>query len=203
MHRNRSASAPVQRYWKAVPTGMSMETPGVRTVSSSPLSSRRQISPPAGQDMPELAHRGMDSRPVYLPWRDRGMDHVAGCGLHQVADLRPGGGAGIGGLGKRAGLHGHSFADSSTAYGTTRPPLSARLRRGSSSEGGTSPLPEALALFPGDVRREGRRNTTRTCPHRSPDRPRGEVMSGHRSSRLWWRRELPRLCASGGILTES
>ena len=45
MHRNRSASAPVQRYWKAVPTGMSMETPGVRTVTSSPLSSRRQISP--------------------------------------------------------------------------------------------------------------------------------------------------------------
>ena len=36
---------PVQRYWKAVPTGMSMETPGVRTVTSSPLSSRRQISP--------------------------------------------------------------------------------------------------------------------------------------------------------------
>src|SRR4026207_2505355 len=45
MHRNRSASAPVQRYWKGVPTGMSMETPGVRTVTSSPLSSRRQISP--------------------------------------------------------------------------------------------------------------------------------------------------------------
>ena len=45
VHRNRSASAPLQRYWKAVPTGMSMETPGVRTVTSSPLSSRRQISP--------------------------------------------------------------------------------------------------------------------------------------------------------------
>ena len=62
--------------------------------------------PLAGQDVPELAHRGMDGRPVHLPWRDRGMDHVAGCALHQVADLRPGGGAGIGGLGKRAGLQG-------------------------------------------------------------------------------------------------
>src|SRR6188472_3241059 len=45
MHRNRSGSAPVQRYWKAVPNGMSMETPGVRTVTASLLSSRRQISP--------------------------------------------------------------------------------------------------------------------------------------------------------------
>ncbi|MEN8235252.1 MAG: hypothetical protein ABFR89_10065, partial [Actinomycetota bacterium] len=35
---------------------------------------------------------------------------------HQVADLRPGGGAGIRGLGKRAGLHERSFASSSTAY---------------------------------------------------------------------------------------
>ena len=71
------------------------------------------VSPPdlslPRENMPELAHRGMDGRPVHLPWRDRGMDHVAGCAPHQVADLRPGGGAGIGGLGKRAGLHGHSF----------------------------------------------------------------------------------------------
>ena len=35
------------------------------------------------------------------------------------ADLRPGGRAGIGGLGKRAGLHGHSFAGLSTAYAAT------------------------------------------------------------------------------------
>jgi hypothetical protein len=47
------------------------------------------------------------------------MDHVAGCAPDQVADLRPGGGAGIGGLGKRAGLHGHSYAGSSTAYAVT------------------------------------------------------------------------------------
>ena len=40
--------------------------------------------------------------PVHLPWRDRGMDHVAGCATDEVAD-RPGGRAGIGSLGKRAG----------------------------------------------------------------------------------------------------
>src|SRR5678815_5786018 len=47
------------------------------------------------RDVPELAHRGMDGRPVHLPWRDRGMDHVAGSAPHQVADLRSGGGAEI------------------------------------------------------------------------------------------------------------
>lgn len=73
--------------------------------------------PPARQDVPELAHRGMDGRPVHLPWRNRGMDHGAGCAPDQGADLRPGGGAGIGGLGKRAGLRRRSFAgSSSTAY---------------------------------------------------------------------------------------
>ncbi len=42
---NWSGSTPVQRYWNAVPTGMSMETPVSRTVVSSPVASRRQICP--------------------------------------------------------------------------------------------------------------------------------------------------------------
>ena len=68
MHRNCSASDPGAAVLEASTTGMSMETPGVRTVTSSPLSSRRQILPAAGQDVPELADRGMDGRPVHLPW---------------------------------------------------------------------------------------------------------------------------------------
>lgn len=71
--------------------------------------------PPAGQDISELAHRGMDGRPVHLARRDRGMDCVAGRALHQVPDLRTGRGLVIGGLRKRAGPHGRSSVLSSTA----------------------------------------------------------------------------------------
>ena len=45
MQRNLSGSTPVQRYWNAVPTGMSIETPVPRTVVSSPVPSRRHICP--------------------------------------------------------------------------------------------------------------------------------------------------------------
>jgi len=56
--------------------------------------------------MPELAHGGVDGRPIHLTWRDGGVDHVAGLAFDQVPDLGPGGGAAIRGGGERAGLHG-------------------------------------------------------------------------------------------------
>jgi hypothetical protein len=42
---NVSGSAPSQRYWNEVPTGMSIETPARRSVVCSPVASRRQIRP--------------------------------------------------------------------------------------------------------------------------------------------------------------
>src|SRR5262249_26050368 len=56
--------------------------------------------PSARQDVPELAHRGVDGRPVDLTWWDGGVDHVAGLAFHQVPDLCSRGGAGIWGRGK-------------------------------------------------------------------------------------------------------
>ena len=45
MHINRRGVLPLLRYWKAVPTGISRETPGDRTVTFSSFASLRQISP--------------------------------------------------------------------------------------------------------------------------------------------------------------
>src|SRR6266511_165933 len=106
MQRNWSGSTPVQRYWNAVPTGMSMETPASQNgrLLTSAVSS--PDLPLARENMPELAHRGVDGRPIHLTWRDSGVDHVAGLAFDQVPDLGPGRGAGIRGGGERAGLHG-------------------------------------------------------------------------------------------------
>ena len=111
MHRNRSASVPVQRYWKAVPTAMSMETPGVER---SPLPRSRHAAnfPPAGQDVPELAHCGMDGRPVHLPRRDRGMDHASGRAHHQGSGPLPQRGSAHRGFREAGGSAWHSFASS-------------------------------------------------------------------------------------------
>ena len=61
--------------------------------------------PLARENMPELAHGGVDGRPIHLTWRDGGVDHVAGLASDQVTDLCPGRGAGIRGGGDRAGEH--------------------------------------------------------------------------------------------------
>src|SRR3990172_7333458 len=61
--------------------------------------------PRARENVPELAHRGVDGRPIHLTWRDGGVDHVAGLAFHQVPDLCPCRGAGMG-EGEQAGLHG-------------------------------------------------------------------------------------------------
>src|SRR5438552_7306342 len=58
--------------------------------------------------MPELAHGGVDGRPIHLTWRDGGVDHAAGLAFDQVPDLGPGRGAAIRGGGERAGLHGEA-----------------------------------------------------------------------------------------------
>ncbi len=44
MHRKVRGSGPLLRYWNAVPTGMSIEVPGVSGVTRSSVASRRQIS---------------------------------------------------------------------------------------------------------------------------------------------------------------
>ena len=106
MQRNSSGSTPVQRYWNAVPTGMSMETPALQNGRLFTCAVSSPDLPLARENVPELAHRGVDGRPIHLTWRDGGVDHVAGLAFHQVPDLCPGRGAGIGGGGERAGLHG-------------------------------------------------------------------------------------------------
>lgn len=45
MQMNFKGSSPTFRYWKAVPTGMSIDTLGTRLVTLSSSPSRRQISP--------------------------------------------------------------------------------------------------------------------------------------------------------------
>ena len=55
--------------------------------------------------MPELAHGGVDGRPIHLTWRDSGMNHVAGIAFDQIPDLRAGRGAGVRIGGKRTCLH--------------------------------------------------------------------------------------------------
>jgi len=62
--------------------------------------------PLAGENVPELAHGGVDGRPIHLTWRDGGVDHAAGLAFDQVPDLGPGRGAAIRGGRERAGLHG-------------------------------------------------------------------------------------------------
>src|SRR4029453_4687032 len=62
--------------------------------------------PLARENVPELAHGGVDGRPIHLTWRDGGVDHAAGLPFDQVPDLGSGRRAAIGGGRERAGLHG-------------------------------------------------------------------------------------------------
>jgi hypothetical protein len=108
MQRNWSESPPVQRYWNAVPTGMSMETPLPRTVVSSPVLSRRHSCPSPERTCQNSLTVAWTVARFHLTWRDGGVDHVAGLAFDQVPDLGPGRGAAIRGGRERAGLHGAS-----------------------------------------------------------------------------------------------
>ena len=129
-----AAVPPRTAYWKAVPTGMSIETPALQHGHSSPLSSRRQISPrpdSSAQNSLTVAW----SRPVHLPWRTADSHRRR---ASSNTDPRPGGGARIGVLGNRAGLHGHPSEARPPAYAVTarnnaNPPAPQYFRAGGSA----------------------------------------------------------------------
>ena len=99
MQRNSSGSAPVHRYWNAVPTGMSIES-----LVPERLSLPCAVSAP---DPPSPERTCQNSltvawtvATVHLTWRDRGVDHAADLAIHQVPDLCPCG-ADVGAAGTR------------------------------------------------------------------------------------------------------